>query len=151
MSKQICSQCGSEVAENGDLDGAGMCATCLASISVMHPSFLDGLGRPAAFVASDHTIVRSNAAIRQIFAITKGESHGLRIGDALDCIHASADPRCGDTAHCHHCGLHRLIGLVHSSGERLRRIPIHHRTKSGRHDTYEFTAVKVGEAVLLLL
>jgi hypothetical protein len=128
-----------------------MCVACLASKSAVHPSFLDSLGRPAAFVSRDHTIVRSNASIRQVFAKMKGENQGLRIGEALDCIHASADDRCGETDHCSHCGLHRLIGLVHSSGERLRRIPVHHRRKSGRLETFEFTAAKAGESVLLLL
>lgn len=151
MSEQICSQCGQKVSENGGLYAFGMCVSCLASKSAVHPSFLESLGRPAAFVSRDLTIVRSNASIRQLFAKMKSGSQGLRIGEALDCVHASADDRCGETAHCHHCGLHRLIGLVHSSGERLRRIPIHHQRKSGRRDTFEFTAAKAGEAVLLLL
>jgi hypothetical protein len=128
-----------------------MCVTCLASKSLAHPSLLDSLGRPAVFVARDHTIVRSNASIRRFFVKLKSESDGLRIGEALDCMHASSDDRCGETARCPDCGLRRLIGLVHSSGERLRRIPIHHQRKSGLRQTFEFTAARAGEAVLLLL
>ena len=151
MTESNCSLCGQPLTCFGDADDICVCTTCLAFKSAVHPSFLDVLGRPAFFVSRDHTVVRSNTAIREAFPRLDDMGTGVRIGEALDCAHVSEEDRCGETAHCPHCGLNRLIGLVHGSGERLRRIPVHHQRKSGARQTLEFTAAKAGEFVLLLL
>jgi len=150
MGEKTCSQCGRSMTVR-DLDDIGTCTTCLAPACIAHPAYLETVDRPAVLVSKDHAILRSNRVFREAFGRVSGVDGTTRIGEALDCGHLAGSQRCGETAYCLQCGLRRVIGLVYISGERLRRIPVHHVRKPGHRETLEITAAKTGEFVLLLL
>ena len=112
---------------------------------------LGSLARPAALVASDHTVLFSNNRLRKMLKKSNLDVVGLRIGEVLDCKNAASPSRCGETALCPHCGLKRLIELTRITGERLNEIPISVQHRSGASKTFKITTEKAGEAVLLII
>jgi len=151
MDETKCARCGSTMDQAQDVL-PGVCDPCFEKLISSPSEELSGLlehhHSPAALIDSDMTVVAVNGGFEQIFR-GDHELRGMKVGSVLDCIRPTAETPCGETYSCPHCGIRRLVDATRASGERIRRVAMSFRHKSGLDRTYVFTTHKRGDTVLL--
>lgn len=151
----MCLRCGQTLGSEDGLHLVKLCQACLNSLLSTHDedlsTFLDSLGRPAALVARDHTVLLSNGQLRKMLEKFDHDIVGLRIGEALECMYSGKHSRCGENEVCLHCGLRRLVDLARISGEKIGEFPMTIRRKSGASQMFKFATEKAGDTVLLMI
>jgi len=150
-----CKRCGMRVGAGHGLHLVGLCAACLDTLIQGGgdglSKFLDSVDHPAALVARDHTVLHSNSSLGKLLEKFDHDIVGLRIGEALECLYAKHERRCGEGEVCLHCGLRRLVELARISGEKIAQFPMTLRHRSGETQSFTFATEKAGEAVLLMI
>jgi hypothetical protein len=144
---QACSLCGTAIGEIRNQRGARLCEPCSRAL----PSFLESMKAPAAIVERDLTVVYSNSRLCGIAETCGDEAVGLKVGQALGCVHAEEAGICGQSEACLHCWLKRLVDLARISGEKLPDMPFDFTRKTGSHRFFRISAEKAGEAVVLMI
>jgi hypothetical protein len=155
MGNTACFRCGSTTALRlGDVL-PGLCDACLDTLLLTGGwelnDLLESSDMPVALVGNDMTVLAFNSRFEQVFRKFDGEIGGMKIGEIVDCAVATPSEACGLTHLCLHCGIKRLVDITRISGERLSRIPMSFRHKSGLEQTYVFTTDKRGLTTLVTI
>lgn len=92
-------------------------------------TFLDSIPTTLLVLNEQRQIVFSNRALLELLGIEEGESlHGLRAGEALNCVHAfETDLGCGATLSCRTCGALKAILAAQSGQKDLQEFRIMRR------------------------
>lgn len=155
MGRTVCLRCGQVLSAEYGLHLVKLCGECLNGLLSSRDeglaAFLDSLGRPAALVDRDHTVLFSNGLLRKMLEKFDHDIVGLRIGEALECSYSGTQGRCGENEVCLHCGLRRLVDLARISGEKIGEFPMTIRRKSGASQVFKVATEKAGDTVLLMI
>jgi hypothetical protein len=155
MGKASCSRCARKLGDQGDLQLAGICDDCWEAILLTNreelSAYLEKFKKPAVLVDNTLAIRFHNSRFRRTFTRRNHGIVGLRLGETLECAHAAANYRCGESPICFHCAVKRVVEIARVSGEILTEIGATYSHKSGLPQTFKLTAKKTGEEVLLIL
>jgi hypothetical protein len=145
---QACSLCGTATDGAGHHRRVRLCEPCSRALSSFS-KFLESVESPAALVARDLTVVFSNSRLCGIAEKCGEEAVGLKLGQALGCMHAEETRVCGQSDACLHCWLRRSVDLARISGERLPNVPFDFTPRSGTRRSFKVSVEKAGDAVVL--
>jgi hypothetical protein len=152
MSEAACSRCGNAMAEQHADFLVGVCDPCLKTLVSTRSDELSDLleshHQPAALIAPDMTVLAFNSRFEQLFQ-SDHELGGMRVGEIVNCFHPTPEMPCGESHLCPHCEIRRLVELTRISGEKISKVPLSFRHKSGLDQTFVFTTHRQGETILL--
>ncbi len=124
--KTVCAWCDRVLVEEpaGGSSGRvshGICAACLAVVSVEQPrslrELLDNLPEPVLCVGGRGEILAGNAAAERALGRDLAGVAGTLGGDLFECRYARLPGGCGTTAHCAVCTVRRAVTAVAATGQ----------------------------------
>ncbi len=87
----------------------------------LHRAMFDAMPMPVFLVDADASILEYNAAASQLVGSKKHLVLRRRLGEVLDCLHATEAPDgCGHSAACPECGMRKSIQTA-ARGRRVTR------------------------------
>lgn len=79
---------------------------------------LDAYPGPVALLNGSRQIVAANAALAAVLGRTPGDLIGLRVGEAVGCVHSAEDPEgCGTAEACRYCGAAQAMACFERNGQ----------------------------------
>ena len=154
MGRTVCFHCKRSLNQEDDLRlltrACEQCfVTLLSSDNEKVSAYLESLEVPAALLAQDHTVIRSNSRFQEM--ASRHDVAGLKLGDVLECMYSPLLGRCEETVACLLCSFRRSVEHTWLTGEGLRQVPLSLPHKVETRKTYAITTERVGDAVLLLV
>jgi len=115
--------------------------------------FLDQLPTPVLVIGADHCVRTANHRAVKLLGKAVARFRGSRIGETLECIHASEPAGCGETVHCKTCAIRRSVEETQATGEKLSGVPAYSDIYADgggiKEVCFEISTELVGDVVLL--
>ncbi len=152
MSRTACDRCGRGL-DPRELLLEKLCEECfnslLSSRDETLSEYLEALGRPAALLSSNLTVLFANFKFCKALMIFPHDIVGRMIGEVLNCVYTSTPGSCGETVSCSLCDLKKLIELSQKE-ERSIYTQVDYLRKPGILMRMEIIVKKAGEAILFM-
>jgi PAS domain-containing protein len=159
--KTICAWCNKVLIEGDIRDGIlshGICPDCLKGLignpEVSLAELLNSIEFPVLVTSKSVAIQQMNRTAERILGRSLADRAGLKIGAAIECLHAGMPGGCGGSEYCEGCVMRNTITETHEDGQPRYGVYSEHEllaAEGARARRFRFSATKAGEAVLLVI